>query len=231
MDAMLGKFIELVNLFDDLTGGVYGNVLGPIKDLVPKLSDPQDRLGFRREFVKYLRKEPCWTSGQVTQVAEPKPITYTRCISGDEVITIDATDGSVTIPSSADVFNGGVYNHSGVTLGVQGQAREFVKVGVYEQIVDGKFSQILGSLGCRFFTEHQVVRFVEKHTKWLLSGRYATFLPFIVGREELVARVNFDHSGRLEVNVVCFAYNHVWDAECHFRVVVPQLESLVPSVP
>lgn len=230
MDNMLGKFVELVNWFDDLTNGVCGNVLGPVKDLVPKLSDPEDRLRFRREFAKFLRKEPCWTDAQVPQVAEPKPAVYTRCISGEDVIIIDATDGSVTIPGSTEIFKGGIYNDSGVTLGVQGQARGPVRVSVYEQTVDGNFVQIFGSLGRRFFTEHQVVWFVEKHTKWLRVDGHATFLPFMIGNEELIAHVGFDDYRQLRVGVNRFSHSGVWRAERCRRVVIPQLEPLTPSV-
>lgn len=76
MDTMLSKFVGLVNWFDDFTGGMYGNVLGPVKDMVPKLSDPDDRLSWRKEFSRFLRKEPCWTEGRRIQVAEPKPTSF-----------------------------------------------------------------------------------------------------------------------------------------------------------
>jgi len=45
---------------------------GPLNQLIVNLGG-QDGDQWEEELKKFLRKEPCWSNGQVTQVAEPKP--------------------------------------------------------------------------------------------------------------------------------------------------------------
>ncbi len=45
---------------------------GPLNQLIVNLGG-QDGSQWEEELKQFLRKEPCWTKGQVTQVAEPKP--------------------------------------------------------------------------------------------------------------------------------------------------------------
>lgn len=205
---------------------------GPLNQLIVNLGG-KNGAKVEEELKKFNRGEPCWIKEEVEQV-ETQPaekVIYTRLISGDEEIIIDATDGSVTISSSANVFKGGIYNHSGVTLGVQGQARGPIRVSVHEQIVDGSHAQIFGVHVYQLFTEHQVVEFVEKNQKWLRKGGYATFLPFIVGNEQLVAHFHFcfDDGGPLYVSVYRFSDSCVWDAEYRHRIVFLRW-NLIPSV-
>jgi hypothetical protein len=236
MDNMLGKFVELVNWFDDLTNGVYGNVLGPVKDLVPKLSDPEDRLEFRREFAKFLRKEPCWIDRQVTQVAESKPIIYTRCISVEETLELDETDGEETIAKAEETFPGWIDpDFKGYGCDVKSEPTMKMQVSVYEMIKDGTFAQIWNGmsddLNSLCLTQPQIIQFVQKHRKWLRTEGYGTLFLFKVGNEFFVALVRFDGGGQLRVRVGRFSFDFVWSAAIRHRIVVPQLEPLAPSVP
>ncbi len=45
---------------------------GPLNQLIVNLGG-QDGDQWEQQLKQFLRKEPCWTNGQVTQVAEPKP--------------------------------------------------------------------------------------------------------------------------------------------------------------
>jgi len=47
--------------------------LGLVKDIANKLAG-DDGGEWERQGKLYLRKEPCWTNGQATQVAEPEPV-------------------------------------------------------------------------------------------------------------------------------------------------------------
>ena len=165
-----------------------------------------------------------------TSIIPVEPATYTRPISGDEVI-IDATDGSVAIYGSIELFKGGIYNYSSVTLGVQGQARGLVKVAVHEQVKNANFAQIFGNLDQSFFTEHQVVKFVQTYRNWPRTGGHAKFIPFMVGDEKLVAVVHFDVCGELTMDVRCFSSASVWDVDARRCFVVLEMEPSVPCVP
>ncbi len=47
-------------------------ITGPLNQLIVNLGG-RDGGQWEREFKQFLRKEPCWTNGQVAQVAQPKP--------------------------------------------------------------------------------------------------------------------------------------------------------------
>lgn len=49
---------------------------GPLNQLIVNLGG-QDGDQWEQQLKQFLRKEPCWTNGQVTQVAEPTPIAWT----------------------------------------------------------------------------------------------------------------------------------------------------------
>jgi len=59
MDTMLSKALR------EFTAG-------PLNQLIVNLGG-QDGDQWEQELKQFLRKEPCWTNGQVTQVAKPKP--------------------------------------------------------------------------------------------------------------------------------------------------------------
>lgn len=59
-------------------------ITGPLNQLIVNLGG-QDGDQWEQQFKQFLRKEPCWTSGQVTQVVEP-------AASASAVWTIDCED-------------------------------------------------------------------------------------------------------------------------------------------
>ncbi len=219
MYNMLGKLVSMIVTTPE-------QLLGILVDLLEKITGPNGH-EWIRELKRFLRKEPCWIQRQDKEVTEPKPIIYTRCISGDEVITIGATTGLVSISGSTKIFNGGIYSGFSAALGVAGQARGPVRVSVHDQIVNGNFAQIIGSLGCQLFTQHQVVSFVEKNHEWLRKGERVTCLPFRAGNEAFVAVVDLIGHDRFSVGVRRLSYVGVWNVNLRHRFVVPELELTV----
>lgn len=65
---------------------------GPLNQLIVNLGG-QDGHQWEQQLKQFLRKEPCWTNGQVTQVAEPKPTpSILELVS---TIVVNATTGKL----------------------------------------------------------------------------------------------------------------------------------------
>jgi hypothetical protein len=65
---------------------------GPLNQLIVNLGG-QDGDQWEQQLKQFLRKEPCWTNGQVTQVAEPKPTpSILELVS---TIVVNATTGKL----------------------------------------------------------------------------------------------------------------------------------------
>jgi len=64
-NTMLGKIIRMVVTMSSDT-------LGMVVDLLEKVNG-NDKVSWVSELKMFLRKEPCWTNGNVMQVAQPKP--------------------------------------------------------------------------------------------------------------------------------------------------------------
>ena len=142
---------------------------------------------------------------------------YLRRIFESELIAVHNADGTETFKSS-QLFTGGVY---GLTPPAVRKPTLDMSVFVYEQIVDGTFAEIFGSLGEERlrWQESQVVQFCRNHRDKLRTDGYGTFFELEGG---FVANVNFDDNGRLKVNVNGFSFDGVWSALCGHRVVSPQ---------
>jgi len=137
-----------------------------------------------------------------------------------KTITIAATDGTETFESS-ELFTGGIYGVTLPTVEKPIPTAETTAI-VYEQILDGKFTEVFGSLGetrLRFQNQGQVIAFCRDHRDKLRTDGYATFFELEGG---FVAFVYFDDDGRLKVSVSPFSYDRVWGAESRRRFVVPQ---------
>lgn len=67
-------------------------ITGPLNQLIVNLGG-QDGDQWEQQLKQFLRKEPCWTNGQVTQVAEPKPTpSILELVS---TIVVNATTGKL----------------------------------------------------------------------------------------------------------------------------------------
>ena len=149
-------------------------------------------------------------------------------ISGGEMLTIDAVDGSEVIPGSEDMFRAGIdSDFRNWKADESGQPTKETSVAVYEMVADATFSQMFGSvstdLGKLCFTQHQVKNFIKKYRNWLRADGWATFFLFKSHGHFFVAYVNVHDVGRLYVNVSRLENGLVWSAGHRRRVVFPQL--------
>lgn len=152
---------------------------------------------------------------------------YLSNLFGGRRIKIDATDGTETLAKAGDVFTG-YLDRDFVNWGldISSEATPETEVAVYEQVVDGTFAEVFGSLGeldrlC--LTQSQIKKFVAMFYDKLRTEGYATFFVFKKDGEFFVAFVHFYDDGRLNVGVHEFSLGHVWLAKCRDRFVAPQL--------
>lgn len=161
---------------------------------------------------------------------EAKP--FTKSISRGKKITITATDGTETLAEAGDVFAYIDPDFNNWGCNIPTQPTQDVDVEVRELINDGKFTQIFGSFDVDLeklvFTPAQIKSFAKNHRDWLRTEVWATFFLFKVGNEFFVVRMYVDGDGRLMVDVFRFSRDRVWDAESRLRIVVPQLDTVVP---
>lgn len=151
-----------------------------------------------------------------------------KLISGAETLELDETDGKDTIAKAKDTFPGWIDpDFKDYGCDVKSKPTKKTQVTVHEMIKDGTFAQIFGGmsddLNSLCLTQPQIIRFVQKHRKWLRTDGYGTFFLFKVGEEVFVAHVGFVGVGRLGVSAYRFSDDYVWCAEDGHRIVVPQL--------
>ena len=195
-------------------------MLGTISDLIEKLSSEAGQQ-WLAELKRFLRKENCWTG-----VSAIKDV-YLKLISGDQVLVIDACDGTNVLADAKDVFAYTDPDLKNWKADQEGSASSETFVEVYEmEKKDGTFLQMFGSLSSDLqklcLTQDQIIGFVKKHRQWLRTDGYGTFFLFMSNEQHFVAFVRFS-DGRLDVRVRRFGYSYVWRADSHRRVVVPQL--------
>ncbi len=103
---------------------------------------------------------------------------------------------------------------------------------VYEQIQDGIFSEIFGSLSknlnlLEFETHEQIKNFVESSSELLHPKDYAThFLYKSKSGKRFVADVTYDSNGDLLVLVYEFSIGNVWFADNANRFVILATKTL-----
>ena len=153
---------------------------------------------------------------------------YQRLISGGQRLVLAATDGTRTFVKSAGMFPG--YFDSDFhnwNTDVPSTATVETLFQVYEHEKDGNFAQVFGSLkrphASLFFTQDQALEVVASHATWFCPKGWATFIPFTVRGEYLVAVVSRCGDDELGLDVSRFSHCHVWGAVQHYRFVIPQL--------
>jgi len=163
---------------------------------------------------------------EVVQQGLPSSEVYLRKISGD--VTIPATTGARTIAQAKKTFPGYIdSDFANWGLNVPSPSTPDTSVEVHEQVKDGTFATIFGSLGKNLddlcFTQGQNISFVEVHPELLHPEGYGTFFLFKVNGEYFVAGVDRRSGGRLQAYVYRFSFDDVWYAEYRSRFVFPQL--------
>ena len=154
---------------------------------------------------------------------------YLRPLFSDQVVEIDATDGTETIAKATDVFKGwidGDFVKCG--LNKKEQSTPVVPVTIYELKKDGTFADMFGSLGniddiC--FEQSQVKGFCRKHHCKLRKDGYATLFLIKNGKRVKKDKSNvfvvcvFVGVSGLEVLVHRFSLDEVWPATDRNRFV------------
>jgi len=206
----------------NMLGGLpLSEIQGPRDDFEQKLAGKEGEL-WLGEFKRFLRKEPCWTSGMVTSTAGPNSILRPLCPG----LVIPATDGQRTLAQAKDVFAGGIDHDLGNWgCDVPDEARPKMTVDVYELTADATFAQMLvgqGDLDKLCHTQGQIIEFVIKHREHLHPQGYATFFPFKSHGEMFVAFVCWHGARRLKVFVCRLSDGYVWRTDYCRRLVLPR---------
>lgn len=163
-----------------------------------------------------------------------------RLISGEEVLSLKASNGSRLICGSANTFKS-FLDEDFVNWGLnkKGVATAETKIKVYEMAADGNFMAIFKSLpgnwGQKCLSQNQIIDFCEQLPKWLRSDGYATMFLCKINETKKVDEKNPQKNlvvvfvlvlaDGLYFNVYRLEHDSVWNAECALRVVAPQLES------
>ncbi len=160
---------------------------------------------------------------------QPETVLYLKLLSGAETIMLDALDGKETLATAKEVFPSGINdNFKKWGINKAGIATKEQVVDVHEQVLDGTFAQMFGSIGTDLdklcLTQAQIKNFCKKYSSWLRKDGFANLFLFKVEDQFFVASVDV-YSDGLYVRVFRLGYAYVWDAEYAHCVVTPQLVS------
>ncbi|MGE5425743.1 MAG: hypothetical protein ACM3PZ_01585 [Bacillota bacterium] len=147
------------------------------------------------------------------------------CISGKEMIMIEALDGKAYISNAKKTFKSGIdEDFKKWGLNQSGLATAETLFDVSEMSADGTFTQIFtgitSDLDKIVMTQAQIIRFCEKYPTWL--RHYATFFLTKVRGKYFVVYVYVRLDG-LYVSVGLFERDVIWYGGGRHRVVSPQL--------
>lgn len=158
---------------------------------------------------------------------KPEPKSITRLISDHFYLTLPPTTGKRTIAQAGDVFTGGIDSHfTSRGLDLPGVQTEVTRIAVHEIVRNGKFKDIFADL-TQWFTQDQVITFVECYAKWLRLNGWGILLPFAVSEERFVADVHRYSDKATVVQLYRLEEDFVWGAADLRRVVLPQLTTSV----
>jgi hypothetical protein len=167
------------------------------------------------EFKKFLAKRPCW-------VKEINP--YLKKIGSG---ILPATDGKRTLAQASNIFKGYLdpdfYNWK---MDVKGQPTKEMPFEIFELVKDGTFNQVFGAFGVEldklYWSQDQVISFIEKHADLLHLQNHITFLLFKVDNGFFVVDIS-SFVGQLGACTRCLSSDIVWHERDRGRFVVPQL--------
>jgi len=162
-----------------------------------------------------------------------------RLISGEEVLSLKASNGSRLICGSANTFKS-YLDPDFIAWGLnkKGVATPETKIRVHEMVADGNFMAIFKSLpgnwNQKWLSQNQIIDFCEQLPQWLRSDGYATMFLCKIDESKKVDEKNPQKNlvvvgvgvgaGGLRVRVRRLERGSVWFAEYAPRVVAPQLE-------
>jgi hypothetical protein len=202
--------------------GVRLEYLGVILDTCNKLAGSDGSLWYEK--IRAILREG---AVQVKEVVENT--SFLRLLSGAEALPLNACDDTRSLVQAMDVFSafGSAETISWEGLNVSGVVTPATFVAVHEQVKDGTFRQLFGSLSSNLdklcLSQGQITMFCQDHHKWLRQDGWATFFLFKEKDLFFVARVSVCSDG-LKVFVERFnGRESLWNAAFRIRVVSPQL--------
>ncbi len=116
---------------------------------------------------------------------------YTR--AREEIEVIPPTDGSLTLSSLRSTFGSKVkIFHSGLPHSTFCEPNESVVARFHELVHTGCIPEVFESLGGAFFTEAQVVKFIEARFNWICESELNIFLPLKIENVECAVMLYYD---------------------------------------
>lgn len=163
-----------------------------------------------------------------------------RLISGAEVLTLKASNGSRLIYQSASTFKSNLdVGFVDWGLNKEGIATPETKIQMHEIVANGNFMAIFKSLpgnwNQKWLSQNQIIDFCEQLPDWLQSNGYATFFLCKINELQKVDEKNPQknlvvvdvrvYADGLGVYVIRLERDRVWRASTLRRVVTPQLDN------
>ena len=183
---------------------------GPLNQLIVNLGG-QDGDQWEQQLKQFLRKEPCWTNGQVTQVAEPKPTpsilelvstivvnaTTGKLVAKEKFVRDTGRKAKVKISYLGDNFTSWILSDSGKTEDpITEQTLRFHKLR--QSSVDGPIIAELGGAEKSETTLSEMFALMEKQGKGedgvLLNNGYANIF-YIKDQNGVLRAVRVDWGG------------------------------------
>lgn len=154
---------------------------------------------------------------------KPKKEVYLKLISGGQSLFLDECDGQQTIADSKNVFYSIDWDFKNHGANKKGAKTPKTPIEIHEQIKNGKFTQIFGSINSDLnklcLTQSQILNFIQKHKNWLNTNGNVKGTFFLCKRSNgkfFVACVNVDSDGldtrvyRFYCSLTCFAEYRGW---------------------
>ena len=220
---------------------------GPLNQLIVNLGG-QDGSQWEEELKRFLRKEPCWTNDQVTQVTEPKPTTSilelvstvgtsattSKFVAKDRFVVNTKRNAPVKISAVWDNFTTWFLSGKGKTEDpISEQTLRYHKLR--QSSVDGPIITELGGEAKAETTLSEMFSLMEKQKNGedgvLLNNGYANI--FNIKDQNGVLRtvlVSWDDDGWF-VNAFSVEYPSLWDAGSQVFSRNSVLESSETSAP
>ncbi len=208
----------------NVTGKLYESITGQLFEIGRQLRQRGGYPFVAEALQKHLQLA---VEGRFLTALDVAKETIVRLISGDQILTIDAVDGTEILADAKDLFSYIDSDFINYNANEKGPATPETSVGVYELTQNATFSQMFGELNKDIkklcLTQHQIKNFVKKYRKWLRAEGYGTFFLFESKGNFFVADARFDSRGDLSVYVDNLGDFAVGDADVRHRLVVPQL--------
>jgi hypothetical protein len=222
-------------------------ITGPLNQLIVNIGG-QDSDQWEQQFKQFLRKEPCWTNGNVTQVAQPKPTpsilelvstvvvpaTTVNLVAKEKFVRDTGRKAKVKISYLGDNFTEWFLSGSGKTENpISEQTLRYHKLR--QSSVDGPIIAELGGAEKSETTLSEMFALMEKQGKGedgvLLNNGYANI--FYIKDQNGVLRavdVGWDGGG-WGVRAFSVESPRRWDGGCQVFSRNSVLESSEPSAP